>query len=114
MKTEKHYNVRSMALRGEDDETLEVCIASDEADMVDTEADCSVCSSCPPACSDPNCVACLQKCPHVPDTWQQSTSGHQHPHYARRQNLHMVKHNKYRDRHHGPGYQGWQSSCRLL
>ena len=62
VKHEKQFSVRSMALRGDNDETLEVCLTQDPDTAVDTD---DVCSSCPPACNDPHCVACLQKCPHT-------------------------------------------------
>ena len=117
MRPDKQFNVRSVALRGENDETLEVCIdqsalsmrltdqsqvciAAEEADL--QEADCG---ACPPACSDPHCVACLQKCPHT------ATSGYNNtvsgfiiipfphsdypPKYQTRRGPHVVKHNKY-------------------
>ena len=85
--------MRSVALRGDNDETLEVCLAAAEETesqdtedtCQDTEDTCHVCTACPPACSDPNCVACLQKCPHQ-DTWSQ-----QYP-YKRH-----AKHPKYRN-----------------
>ena len=94
MKTEKHYNVRSMALRGEDDETLEVCIAAEESDSLqESEAESAACSACPPACSDPHCVACLQKCPHM----GQEPPGY-HQYQAPRRAVHGVKHPKYRSR----------------
>ena len=62
VKHEKQFSVRSMALRGDNDETLEVCLTQDPDTAVDTD---DVCSACPPACNDPHCVACLQKCPHT-------------------------------------------------
>ena len=86
VKLEKNYNVRSVALRGDNDETLEVCLAAaEDTESQDTEDTCQVCTACPPACSDPNCVACLQKCPHQ-DNWPQ-----QYP-YKRH-----AKHPKYRN-----------------
>ena len=93
-KQQKHYKVRSVSLRGENDETLEVCIANDENEgdhAEHTEIDdialahraaggCQscpppppvTCSSCPPACNDPNCTACAQKCPHYNEWPSQS------------------------------------------
>ena len=74
-KPEKHYSVRSMALRGDNDETLEVCLTSEpDPDHGDPTAQGAgaQCSACPPACNDPNCVACLQKCPHGPESWHRN------------------------------------------
>ena len=98
MRSDKHYSVRSVALRGDDDETLEVCIAADDTEdsLQETgESDCSTggtCSACPPDCSDPHCVACLQKCPHRDQEY------HGYPGQYRRGG-HLVKHPKYRSKH---------------
>ena len=104
MRPDKQYSVRSVALRGDNDETLEVCIAADESDSLQEtgESDSSTggsaapCSACPPACSDPHCVACLQKCPHR----DQEAGYHQYQgHYqAPRRGVHVVKHPKYRSK----------------
>ena len=92
MRPDKQYSVRSVALRGDNDETLEVCIAADESDILqESEAESAACSACPPACSDPHCVACLQKCPHM----GQEPPGY-HQYQAPRRAVHGVK--KYRSR----------------
>ena len=88
----RQYNVRSVELRGENQETLEVCIGEDGGGDDDPPADDDIalahhheaatagdyhacyrrppppthCVNCPPPCSDPNCVACAQQCPHYP------------------------------------------------
>ena len=100
-KQQQHYSVRSVALRGDNDETLEVCIAAAEEVEAELEAAEAACSACPPACSDPHCAACGQKCPHGPEPWHG-----QQPHYAvTKRSVHLVKHPKFRTQQ-SAGYQG--------
>lgn len=84
------YKVRSVELRGENQETLEVCLANDESasnediDELSASSQLQVCGDdemsssraadgmspsspcrhCPPPCNDPHCMACLQQCAH--------------------------------------------------
>ena len=94
VRPDKQYSVRSVALRGDNDDTLEVCIAAEESDSLqEPEADSAACRACPPACSDPHCVACLQKCPHM----GQEPPGY-HQYQAPRRGVQGVQHQKYRSR----------------
>ena len=146
-KQQKHYKVRSVSLRGENDETLEVCIANDENDGDHTDPNelddialahrvaggCQscpppppvTCSSCPPACNDPNCTACAQKCPHFSE-WS-SQSQHlppNHPHYVPgahphyqaviRRNVHLLKHPKFNPRLNQGCFQGQTQDKTIL
>ena len=62
------YRVRSVELRGEEDETLEVEIGEEEeveilhcsSTSCPTCPSSARCTSCPPACADPSCTACAQ------------------------------------------------------
>lgn len=60
--------MRSVELRGEEDETLEVEIGEEEEEVEIlhcSSTSCPTCpsarcASCPPACADPSCTACAQ------------------------------------------------------
>jgi len=147
VKQQKHYKVRSVSLHGENDETLEVCIANEENDgehedpnEIDDLAQAHrvaggcqscppppppTCSSCPPACNDPNCTACAQKCPHFSE-WS-SQSQHlppNHPHYVPgahphyqaviRRNVHLLKHPKFNPRLNQGCFQGQTQDKTIL
>ena len=71
------YRVRSVELRGEEDDTLEVELGEDDDETVQhcSSASCTSCppipcSSCPPVCADPTCTACAQACSHGPPNRQ--------------------------------------------
>ena len=140
VKQQKHYKVRSVSLHGENDETLEVCIANEEADGDHADPNNDIddmalahrvaggcqscpppppvpCSSCPPACNDPNCTACAQKCPHFSEWSSQNQHlppNHPHympgahPHYQAviRRNVHLLKHPKFNPRLNQGSVQG--------
>ena len=69
MRPDKQYSVRSVALRGDNDETLEVCIAAEESDSLqESEAESAACSACPrPAVT----LTVWRVCRNVP-TWVRS------------------------------------------